>query len=273
MKDFIYLGQGQSGRVANYRHLAARKQADALFLTYDTPLEGEGALFLPRSTWAEGRNRLLEVARQRGAYRYYIFCDDDIAFVRGGWDEFEAQLLAFEPAIGVPVVPRTLKYTLAWLEHQAFLINDEQLMAFHHEVVADALVLPYQRQFDAIHWWIACEIQQALVQRFYPRGAVQFNRVEIANECRARYSTPERIAPRAYAYRWLREQFAHGRRLQKNRPGSARVKVAALKEYARFLCRGGYPARYRVSETAVKAGLCADSPLLAQYLARRGAVV
>ena len=101
---------------------------------------------------------------------------------------------------------------------------------------------------------------------------MQFNRVEIANEWRARYAMPERIAPRAYAYRWLREQLAHGRRLRKKRPGSARVKVAALKEYVRFLCRGGYPARYGVSEAAVKAGLCADSPLLAQYLARRGAL-
>ena len=272
MKDFIYLVQGQSGRVANYRHLAARKQADALFLTYDTPLEGEGALFLPRSSWAEGRNRLLELARQRGAYRYYIFCDDDIAFVRGGWGEFEAQLLAFEPAIGVPVVPKTVKYTLAWLAHQVFRINDEQLMAFHHEVVADALVLPYQRQFDAVHWWIACEIQQALVQRFYPRGAVQFNGIEIANDCRARYATPEGVVPREYAYRWLREQFANGWRLRKNRPRAARVKGVALKEYGRFLCRGGYPARYGLSEAAIKAGLCEDSPLLAQYVAHRGAL-
>ena len=269
MKNFIYLVQGQSGRVKNYLHLAARQQADALFLTYDRPLEGSEALFLPQSSWAEGRNRLLELARQRGAYRYYIFCDDDISFARGGWDEFEAQLLAFKPAIGVPVVPTTVKHTLAWLEHQVFRLNDEQLMAFHHEVVADALVLPYQRCFDAIHWWITCEIQKALIQRFYPRGAVQFNRIEIANDCHARYPMPEGIAPREYACRWLREQLADGWRLRKSSRRSVRTKSLALKEYGRFLYRGGYPAHYGVSEAAIKAGLRKDSPLLAQYLAHR----
>ena len=270
MKNFIYLVQGQSGRIKNYLHLAAREQADALFLTYDKPLEGGEALFLPQSSWAEGRNRLLELARQRGAYRYYIFCDDDISFIKGDWDEFEAQLLALKPAIGIPVVPKTANHTVAWLKHQVFLLNDEQLMAFHHEVVADALVLPYQLQFDATHWWITCEIQQALIQYFYPRGAVQFNRVEIANDCHDRYPMDEGIVAIEYACRWLREQFvAETVADVKDLRGSRRAKLLALKEYGRFLYRGGYPAHYSVSEIAIKAELHEDSPLFAQYLAHR----
>ena len=266
-KKFIYLVQGEADRVKNYLRLADRKQADVLFLTYDKPVGG--GEFLPQSSWAEGRNRLLELARRRGRYCYYIFCDDDISFIKGGWDEFEAQLLALKPAIGVPIVPKTVNHTLGWLKHQIFLLNDEQLMAFHHEVVADALVLPYQRQFDDIHWWITCEIQQLLIQRFYPRGAVQFNRIEIANDCHARYAMREDIAPREYAHRWLHEQFADGRRLQKHYPGSVEAKIIALKEYGRFLCRRGYPSRYGVSEAIIKTELREGSPLLAQYLACR----
>ena len=270
MKDFIYLVQGQSDRVKNYLHLAARKQADALFLTYDRPLEGKKALFLPQSSWAEGRNRLLELARQRGTYSYYIFCDDDISFIRGDWDEFEAHLLALKPAIGVPVVPKTVNRTLDWLEHQVFLLNDEQLMAFHHEVIADALVLPYQLRFDDIHWWITCEIQEALIQRFYPRGAVQFNRIEITNDCQARYPMPEGIMPREYACSWMREQFvAETAADMKDIRGPLRAKLVALKEYGRFLYGRSYPARYSVSEAAIKSDLREDSPLLAQYFAHR----
>ena len=39
-KKFIYLVQGEADRVKDYLCLAERKQADALFLTYDKPVGG-----------------------------------------------------------------------------------------------------------------------------------------------------------------------------------------------------------------------------------------
>ena len=42
-KKFIYLVQGEADRVKNYLCLADRKQADALFLTYDKPVGGGGS--------------------------------------------------------------------------------------------------------------------------------------------------------------------------------------------------------------------------------------
>ena len=44
-KKFIYLVQGEADRVKNYLRLADRKQADALFLTYDKPVGGGGGVF------------------------------------------------------------------------------------------------------------------------------------------------------------------------------------------------------------------------------------
>ena len=269
MKKFIYLVQGQADRVRNYLHLAERKQSDALFLTYDRFLEGEGSTFLPHSSWAEGRNRLLNLAQQRGTYLYYIFCDDDISFIRGDWSKFEEQLVALKPAIGVPVVPKTKSYTFRCIDHQIFVINDEQLMAFHHEVIADALVLPYQRQFDDIHWWIACEIQEILIQRFYSSGAVQFNCIEIANDCHGRYPMVESTVCREHSHRWVQEQFiTEMAAYAKNISQPMLSKRIALKEYSRFLCRGRYPSHYSVSEAAIKAELREDSSLLAQYICR-----
>ena len=269
MKKFIYLVQGQADLVRNYLHLAERKQSDALFLTYDRPLEDEGSTFLPHSSWAEGRNRLLNLAQQRGTYLYYIFCDDDISFIRGDWSKFEEQLVILKPAIGVPVVPKTKNYTLRCIDHQIFVNNDEQLMAFHHEVVADALVLPYQRQFDDIHWWISCQIQEILIQRFYSSGAVQFNCIEIANDCHGRYPMVESAVCREHSHCWVQEQFiTEMAAYVKNIFQPMQAKRIALKEYSRFLCRGRYLSHYSVSEAEIRVQLRQDSPLLAQYISR-----
>jgi len=87
MKDFIYLVQGKSELIRNYFHLLGNPNSEVIFLTYDRPIEE--AIFFPNSTWAQGRNKLLETALSKGDYLYYIFCDDDINFIRGSWDTFE----------------------------------------------------------------------------------------------------------------------------------------------------------------------------------------
>ena len=136
MNKFLYLVQGQSDLISKNSHLAHRKDADAIFLTYDRPIKN--AIFLPNSSWAQGRNKLLEAALQKDVFLYYIFCDDDIRFKTGGWDQFEESLLSVRPAVAVPVsTPKTKKTPLKGLKYQAFLINDEQMMAFHHDVVFD----------------------------------------------------------------------------------------------------------------------------------------
>ena len=206
MKDFIYLVQGQPDLVKKYLHLGDKENADVVLLTYDKPMEG--AIFFPNSTWTQGRNELLKHALSKGCYQYYIFCDDDVSFIKGGWDEFEANLIQFKPAIGVPIVPKTRELP-RWSKYQIFRINDEQLVAFHHDVVMDGIVLPYQEHLDEIHcWWATCEAQEILIQNFYYKQALQFNDIEISNDCTGRYD----IAPGLDTFRketrnWLSQQF------------------------------------------------------------------
>ncbi len=90
MKNFLYLVQGQSELVKNYLHLADRDSADAVFLTYDKPIEE--ALYFPNSTWAQGRNKMLEIALTKEDYLYYIFCDDDITW----WASCEIQQILIQ---------------------------------------------------------------------------------------------------------------------------------------------------------------------------------
>ena len=266
-KDFVYLVQGQRERIAGYQHLADRERADALFLTYDHPLDG--AIYFPRSTWAEGRNRLLEAARQQGPYRYYIFSDDDAAFDRGEWQTLEDGLLAVRPAIGVPVVRRTRDTPIRGLSHQVFMANDEQVMAFHDNVVADGLVLPYQTQFDDLHWWATCTVQQTLIQAFYFGSAMQFNHVVVRNECDLRYDDPVegRETYPDLVRAWLQTQLRalpvdRTRRVGRNKP-------LALWTTLRFHLGslGPRPRSHRLPPARVTAQLCPDALLMAQYRA------
>lgn len=214
-KKFLYLVQGEAKLVRSYRDLGNRPHSDAVFLTFDEPLDG--ALFYPESTWAQGRNKLLDAALEKGAYLYYIFCDDDIEFRAGSWKKFEDNLLKYSPGIGVPVFPRTRGNILNFptFNYQPFFINDEQLMAFHRDVVHDRLVLPYQTRFDKINWWASCEIQQILIQNFYCFSALQFNEIQVRNTCKERYDIQHDNDKmfREIVLQWMGKQFVNDYRL------------------------------------------------------------
>ena len=204
----IYLIQGQAKLVETYMHLASRPNSDAIFLTYDQKLDG--AIFFPNSTWSEGRNHMLSLAVKRNNYLYYIFCDDDISFKKGDWNIFEEELLFLKPSIGVPVVPKTSRSVIPFQRYQTFLQNDEQLIAFHKDVIIDRILFPYRSEFDKIHWWAACLIQQTLIQNFYHHTSLQFNRVRISNDCHARYfggKDPDDDSFKVNVDEWLKEQF------------------------------------------------------------------
>lgn len=270
MKRFIYLVQGQADLIEKYLHLADRDSADAIFLTYDTPLTG--TTFFPNSTWAQGRNKLFEIALEKeGNYLYYIFCDDDIAFKSGDWDKFEEQLMKYQPAIAVPLCEKTEKTRLKGLPYQAFLCNDEQLIAFNHQVVKDGIVLPYQDQFDDIHWWASCDIQQILIQTFYHFDSVQFNNIHVSNECSTRYPWQAQGA-KIYQKQirdWLAAQFLQNYRdlVLPSKRNLPLILWRTLIFYLRHLVRYTTSVHdYSVSEQRKRKVLCHDSQLFNQSL-------
>ena len=205
----LYLIQGEASRVKKYFHLNNRKQADCIFLTYDEPLEG--AIYFPNSTFATGRNRLIEEAKNIDKkYNYYIFLDDDVVFKKGNWSLFEKKLKKWQPAIGVPVVPKT-QYSIIRLngkpwELQCFLLNDEQFLAVRHDVFLDTRILPYITKFDHLSAWAACEIQQIMIQTIYQPYAVQFNEIEIDNVMTGRHDNTDRTY-KTLVRDWLKEEL------------------------------------------------------------------
>jgi len=175
----------------------------------------DGAIFLPDSTWTQGRNKLLrEVLKTGEDYLYYIFLDDDISFEKGDWGLFEKQLLKYQPAVATPVTEKTYNSPVSLrmnnlyiplIKIQPFQDNDEQYIAFHRDVVQDALVMPYKEQFDYISWWCSCIIQEVIIQSFYYPYNLQFNNIVVRNEM-------HRCYPKNYFQdemeNWLHCQFS-----------------------------------------------------------------
>jgi hypothetical protein len=269
MKSFIYLVQGKAELVKNYLHLLDKPDADVIALTYDRPIEE--AIFFPNSTWAQGRNKLLEVALSKGEYLYYIFCDDDIKFIKGDWNLFEEQVLTYKPAVAVPINPKTIRTPLKSFQYQSFLTNDEQLIAFHRDVVKDSILLPYQEQFDHIYWWAACQIQEELIQIFYFSGAIQFNHIQISNDAGENYVRPESESDFEELHRlvdsWLAGQF----RGQYNKMPSPKRRPAIIlsRTFRFYLYRLLSTPKYSVEVDELKKVLSPGSELYKQAISRR----
>ena len=211
-KNILYLFQGQAENLEKYYSVFNRSDVDVLFLSYDKEIEG--AIYLPNSTWAEGRNKLLEEALKISEYEYYVFCDDDVEFKKGSFEIFEDNLRKYNPLVAVPIVPRSKHAVVKVLSQsfQSFLFNDEQMIAFHVKAVKDRVVIPYYLQFDSMHWWATCQIQEILIQTFYPYDSIQFNTVEIDNKYHDRYKSNETNENnfRIKIREWLDDQFVSG---------------------------------------------------------------
>ena len=213
MKNFIYMVQGDAGRIGEYLHLRERPGADAVFLTYDQ--EREGCIFFPNSTWTQGRNRMLAEARKLGDYRYFIFMDDDVEFVRGGHDEFESSLLQLRPAAATPIFPCIRgeciglgnpfgKWFIPLLNHQIFWHSDPQMIAYHCDVIHDGIALPLIESFESENWHFSSQIHLSVLRSFYGEALLHFNHIAVANDLHRPYPRTDDCST---ADHWLAAQF------------------------------------------------------------------
>ncbi len=200
MKPFIYLIQ--SAARMPYPELPG-PSCDVLLLTWQHPADSANAVFLPGSSWNEGRNRLLWEARRRAArtgndYRYYIFLDDDcrvredaelarrlgLPLTGNPFRTFERFLLEWEPAVGYT------RYDWQHVEKdQAVNLGhniDALFNAFHRETLD--LLLPYYTGFDSESWLYAQHLVNHLASLFYHAHRIQCNLVRTANTCRQGYA-------------------------------------------------------------------------------------
>jgi hypothetical protein len=188
MKNFLYLIQGRKENVLKYAYLQ-NVDSDLMTLTFDVKilkneLNAIINIFLPKSSWAEGRNIQLETAKSlETKYLYYIFIDDDVEFVKGTFLDFESNLLRHKPAIGVPlltIIKKTNKYNPT-LKIQHPVAIDQQIQAYHYKVLNDSVVMPLETKFDKLSWWYPCEINSFLILSHYKGYVIQFNDIVVDN--------------------------------------------------------------------------------------------
>ena len=83
MKRFVYLTQSKAAQLPDSYADLESEGSDLIQLTWGVELPG--CIFLPKSTWTQGRNRLLAEALAAGRpdYLYFTFLDDDLVLTRG----------------------------------------------------------------------------------------------------------------------------------------------------------------------------------------------
>lgn len=159
-------------------------------MTFSTPSPHAHHLFMPGTTWTQGRNALLARAQAAGGHDYYVFLDDDaLLMVRlndtavtasagpttqasSPWDVFEAGLDEWRPAVGYIHAPwQTVDETQAVTVGTANV--DAIVNAFHASTVG--VLLPYDATFDDESWFYSQLINSFLVGAFYPTLRVGFN--------------------------------------------------------------------------------------------------
>ncbi len=179
----IYLVQGAAALLDKFE---PPEGAVVYALCYDSDVSFPWAtksLFDPRCTWAEGRNRLADVAaRNHPDFDYLIFADDDVVFLSGSFGDFERAVEASAPALGVPLMDKAVamrRFDETRPVEPAEVI-DEQLIAISHALVGIEGICPLVTRYDHVSWFTPCFIFEYLALSSY--GVLQLNTIRVQNE-------------------------------------------------------------------------------------------
>lgn len=184
-KVFLYLIQGKGLLPQSYSTIQSDR-SDVLHLTWKDRIEG--SIFFPKSTWTEGRNKLLsEALKMDKEYLYYIFLDDDVEFQKGSWRQFEDELLKYQPAVATPYLIGYPHNIDTDMEAQTCFMFDAMYNAYHKDVLKDGFILPYFPGFDKKSWWYSQSFVIHLMHLFFPDHTLQINTVRIENNFHGEY--------------------------------------------------------------------------------------
>lgn len=197
-KRFLYMTQSPT----HFRYGGIEcDDSDILYLTWKS--EAEGSIFLPNSTWTEGRNALLRAAKALpNKYLYYIFMDDDISITDqdGGaiphpYRQFEEFLLKCQPAVGY--------CSYDWQHRSPGMYNcgynfDACFNAFHIEAIDN--LLPYYGRLDKFSWFYSQSFVIMLCGVLYNNYRYQLNSLKVSN-------TQHRAYPQEFVFDRPRSLF------------------------------------------------------------------
>lgn len=187
-KKFLYLVQGKKVNVLKY-HALQSTESDLVVATFDEEVSKDEmplfkSFFIPKTTWAEGRNIQYAFAKSLPrTYEYYIFLDDDVVFESGSFSEFQDLLLKYKPAVGFPLMDVAYNRGLydKHTEVQHIQVIDQQFQAYSAAAFGNSITMPLVTDFDSESWWYACEINSYLLFLENVGNLAQFNQMRVAN--------------------------------------------------------------------------------------------
>ncbi len=182
-------------------------------------------IYVPRSSFQQGRNHLYLEALRSGEYAYFIFLVDDVSLIHMDWDTglmaanpfrtFEQYLIAWQPAVGVPGAARRDDDHNIDPRHEVSSIYgfDHLMMAVHRDA-ADAL-LPYSLEHEDESWWYSEYILNlAAAGLFGPHHVLQFQAV-FAETYRAGYVGYPHASDFSVPLRWMLPAFRRHEQLRR----------------------------------------------------------
>jgi len=163
-KEIVYLVQTPD-YIPDYVQTLEDMGRDVYLLSYKKPIDHKNNIFFPNSTWAEGRNKLVEIVPKK--YLYYVLLDDDVElFVReerypeeidkNPWEIFEDFLLKHMPAIGSVYCGKASNSGAATYIDDTKEIN---VVRFHNSIISAAhkdvidVCYPICSHYDSFSWW------------------------------------------------------------------------------------------------------------------------
>jgi hypothetical protein len=275
MKPFVYLIQSESEMPY---HDLPDEHNDIILLTWKTPSDRKDAIFYPKSTWNEGRNRLLKEAVSRKiGYLYYIFLDGDcivkedpelakalnIELCGNPFRTFEKYLLEWQPAIGYS------RYSWQYDEPGA-AVNlgynfDALFNAFHCEAVP--FLLPYYTGFDCESWLYSQHIINHLAALLYNCHRIQFNVITTHNLNRKSYARRKKYwtLPTTFLVNAISSDLKHRIKIQDPNsihplPGKPEKKTGSYRLPETFLKKHFYSAHPLIRHRHLNHPLAGNQP-------------
>lgn len=191
----VYLVQGCIEDLLFIQELIPSHQF-LITLNYERDPQGESLnsnlhIYFPNSTWASGRNRLLEEALDVDIeFDYFILLDADLRIIKGDFYLFEQFLDEFQPKLGLPLGDQ-IKVSYRYRPEasvQTQISFDQIMQAYRSDVIQESIVVPYRTDLDSESWWYSCEINSYLSILSCGVEILQFNDFEIVN---SRHDGPE----------------------------------------------------------------------------------
>lgn len=187
-RRFCYLAQGRVPEIDKLHRIFAGRTL--ISLTWDAPREG--SLFLPKSSWSVGRRTLCHEALNSPEFDYIVFMDGDAITSPAELNVFERTVSELRPAVAVPRVPKTERYTKKLnTARQPWVLaydSDEQFQCFDARILRDHFGgSPYVSEYDEVSWWYPCVLNQKLIRQHYWRSFIQVNGITVGNDSHGNY--------------------------------------------------------------------------------------